>query len=99
MSDYKPIPQDSTKVYLDNFSCGTDCCGCIYFIIWSNTPQKIIPDRFYRKRLWESDTLYYEDASKEEIQELREEVIAAANHYGITLVDIDSDCLWDWESI
>lgn len=92
MSEYTPIPSNSLGIYLDTWGCGSECCGAMYFRIRSkNNP--------YHETLWESDTLYYEDATKEEIQELREELIAAANYYGITLIDIDDDCIWDWEGL
>lgn len=92
MAEYKPIPQNSIKVYLEIWSCGSECCGMAYFNIWSQ--QK---DNPYRNKLWSSYSVSYEDLSKEELEELRQEVIDAANHYGIILSDINEDCIWDWE--
>jgi hypothetical protein len=89
MTEYAPIPSNSLGVYLDTFSCEPSCCGAMYFIIKSKNNQ-------YPETLWVGDTLYYENATKEEIQELREELMEAANYYCITLIDIDSDCIWDW---
>ena len=92
MTNYEPVPDSSSKVSLNRWSCEPECCGAVYFYVRCKRQQSP-----YYETLWESDTLYYEDATKEEIQELREEVIEAANYYNIDLIDIDHDCVWDWE--
>ena len=93
MTNYEPVPENSDIVYLDYTSCEPSCCGAIHFVIYSESV-----DINFRKALWESDTLYYEDYTKEELEELRLEVKEAAKYYNIELVDIEEDCPWDWES-
>lgn len=89
---YNSIPQNTKKIYLEIWSCGPECCGAAHFNIWANVPGHVM-----RYELWSSSTIFYEDHDKDEIQDLREEVIEAAAHYGIELIDIDDDCIWDWE--
>lgn len=91
---YKSIPQNADKVYLEIWSCGPECCGAAHFNIWAHVPGHVM-----RYELWTSDTFFYDwdDDYKERLQDLREEVIEAAQRYEIELIDIDEDCLWDWE--
>ena len=89
---YKPIPENANKVYLEIWSCGPECCGLAHFNVWAEVEGHPV-----RYGLWSSDTVCYEDLNKDETQELREETLEAGKHYGLTMVDIEEDCIWDWE--
>jgi len=85
---YKPIPKDAKLVYLGMFGCGPECCDAVYVYIRSD---KVV--------LWESDSLYFslDGSYKEELEQLRKDTIAACEYYGIIPIDIDDDCVYDWE--
>jgi len=91
--EYQPISEWAERLYLDVWSCGPECCGAYYVAIYATVKDRC------GTQLWESEwrTFWYDGSDKEEIAELRQEVIAAADHYGIKLVDIDDDCIYDWE--
>jgi hypothetical protein len=92
---YKPIPEGATKVYLDSFSCDTNCCGAIYFYISASIPSN---RPFMRNiTLWKSTSFFYVDDTAEELEELRQSVKHACEHYGIEPVDIEDSCVFDWE--
>ena len=84
----KPISSDDKFVYLDMLSCGPECCDAVTFYISSN-----------KRRLWESTSLYfgYGKEYDKELDELRKEVIAACEYYGIVPINIEDDCVYDWE--
>ena len=90
MKQYKPIPEKATKIWLGCWGCGDpECCDAYYIEIRSDMGQ-----------LWESSWgsyLGFEKGFDEEIQEIREETILACKFYEITPINIEDDCIYDWE--
>ncbi len=89
MSKYKPLPENATDLSLSYTSCDPTCCGAITFHIRGNKTG----------HLWDSSTLFYENCSNKDIEDLRKEVVEACNYYGLKLTeDINDNCFWDWET-
>ena len=86
---YKPVPEDLDEIHLNSFACGRDCCGAVYFVIMASTKSD------QQIRLWKSPSFFYFD-DKEELNEFRKVVQEAADYYKLN-VDLDYDCVFDWE--
>ena len=91
---YALIPKGTEKIYLEMWGCGPECCDTYVARIYANVKGEML-----RRELWESKwyTFWYCEGGKDNIFELRQEVIEVASHYDIELVDIDDNCIWDWE--
>lgn len=90
MNHYQPIPEDLDKIYLNSFSCGPECCAAIFFTIIALTKSN------RRIELWISESFFYIDSSKEELDEFRKTMQGAVDYYKLN-VSLDSDCVFDWE--
>lgn len=90
MKHYEQIPENLDKIYLNSFYCDPDCCGAIFFIIIALTKSN------KRIELWQSDSFYYAESSKEDLDKFRKTMQKAIDYYKLN-VNLDSDCVFDWE--
>lgn len=89
MEEYKPIKDGTTRIWLDSWACGDpECCNSYYACIKSDQGP-----------LWESNWGYelWGEEFKKEMEEIREETLAACEHYGIEPKYMEENCVHDWE--
>lgn len=88
----QPIPSNATKVFIDRWSCGQECCGLAYWRVIAKTS-----DSRWLIELWNGRSHDYLDSTdqQESIDELRE----VCEFYGFPLDEITLENYWDLEGL
>lgn len=94
---YKEIPLNTISFSLEVEGCSCEP-PCEYYSLYIHATTSIKNGVEHGVRLWESDkfTFNYGYTTTDDIQNIKEDLLSACNHYNIT-ANLSSDSFWDWE--